>query len=231
MIAALSVALISCGGSEEESNGTDETNTTDSTEVVEETLLDMEMSDFVNFEDYGKIETRAQLYDIWGAENLKDDTAWFAEGTVMFMCTDLVNPENGWRVRYVFDELEIDTVSFIESNYHNWSSNYEDLGTQKVEASNGLYTGMPLSELVEWNGGDFDFSGFGWDYEGGISASEGSKIADSKVMVSLTMDVGDGLDQKYQGLYGDMMMNSADGAVEGAPIVVSYMSYYVRTFE
>ena len=230
LIAALSLSLFSCGGDEEATNETDDTN---NNELVEngEGFEIFEIEEIVTFEDYSMITTKPQLLAVFGEDNCQDDTAWFAEGMEMFMCTDVVNPNNGWRVRYVFEQMEPDTVNFIESNFHDWDKNFNDLGNQKVEASNGLYTGMPLAELIAWNEGDFDFAGFGWDYEGGITAPEGSKLEDSKVMISLTMDVGDGLDDKYQPLYGDMTMNSADARVQGAPIVVSYMSMYIKTFE
>lgn len=229
LIAALSLFMLSCGGDEED-NG--ETNDTDSTDIVnEEEFPILEIEEFVHFEDYSLIRTKPQLFAIFGEENCQDDTAWFAEGMEMFMCTDVVNPTNGWRVRYVFNQEQADTVSFIEANFHDYDENFASLGTQKIEASNGLYTGMTLTELVEWNEVDFDFSGFGWDYEGGITPPEGSKLEDSPVMISLTMDIETGLDEKFQVLYTDGTMNSADAGVQGAPIVVSYMSMFVETFE
>ncbi|UKN00921.1 hypothetical protein K6119_14395 [Paracrocinitomix mangrovi] len=229
-IAIMAVSLFSCGGEETTENEHNETtNDQEQTEVQDESL-DMEIADFKYFEDYTKIQTRQQLYEIFGEDNLDDDTAWFGEGTTMFMCTDLTNPDNGWLIRYVFDELQIDSVSFIETRFHNFDSDYNDLGTQKVEAENGLYTGMPLAELVEWQGNDFDFSGFGWDYEGGISYDPDSKLGQSKVMVSLTLNVTELLDDKFNSIYGDTKINSSDELAKEAPIVVGYMSYFVKEY-
>lgn len=222
IIGALCLTLFSCGGAAEE-NADDTVEIIDSIDVTSEFVI----ADFKYFEDYANLKTKSELFTVFGDENLADDTAWYAEGELMLMCTDLVNPDNGWRVRYVWDEFEPETLSFIEATFQNYDNDYNDLGTQKVEASNGLYTGMTLADVIAWNdGANFQFSGFGWDYEGGVTPPEGSKIEASKVMFSLSLDPTKEFFEGFDSLIGDSMHSSDEEDALRAPIILYYMSYF-----
>ncbi|MCB9225415.1 MAG: hypothetical protein R2780_15560 [Crocinitomicaceae bacterium] len=217
--------LYSCGSGEAET-GTENESTTESVETDTMEVGDNENS--IEFlEDYGNFKTKSAVYEQFGAENLDDDTSWYAEGTVMLMSTVLNDPNTGYRIKYVFKEDDPEKVDFIEAYNIKWSSDFENQGTQKVQTTEGLYTGMPLTELVEWNEGkNFEFSGFGWDYAGGVFETKDSKLGNSAVVVTLTME-DSGYD-KYLNLLGDMSFKSDAEEVKGAPIVIGTLTYRVN---
>lgn len=214
--------LWSCGGEGDATNDNEENNTDTSATDQVDTLANEEDA-IMYFEDYAQFDTRTKLYEAYDAANLDEDTAWYAEGTVMVLTTLLTDPETGNLIQFAWDEETGEKLDFIETWNRTWWM--EDAKMQKVEARNGLYTGMPLTELVEWNGEDFSFSGFGWDYAGGIMAKVGMKIYDSEVNVRLDM-LDEGFDG-YTHLLGDMELHSASDDVVGAPVVVGTMTYWL----
>lgn len=85
---------------------------------------------------------------------------------------------------------------------------------------------MSLEALQEWNSGPFDFSGFGWDYAGGVMASEGSKIAESSYGMRLDLPYDEENMKNYEDLLGDIVFSSDDQKTEGAQIFLSTITYY-----
>jgi len=100
------------------------------------------------------------------------------------------------------------------------------IGNQTVQAENGLYLGMNLSKLRAWNGENFNFSGFGWDYAGFITYKEGSKIANSNVEISL--DIIDNDSGDYDFVYGDVTLSADDSRLANANIIVSSMTMNIE---
>jgi hypothetical protein len=219
VFASLSIALLSCGGSEEATeNENNEEITTDS--VVVESLNE-ETDGIQFFEDYAEFDTKTKLYEQYGEENLEDDEAWYAEGTVKIVITTLTDPDNGNVIQYAWEEEDEESLSFIETWNVNWKE--EDSKEQRIESSTGIYTGMPLSEVVIWNEDDFEFSGFGWDYAGGVFGGEGSKINTADIGFTLTM-LNESYDS-YLHLLGDGYHQTSDEDLTGASIVVGTMTY------
>ena len=229
-ILLLPLVLIACGG-ENESADEQNADSNDTLAVVEdaanEELMNMKLGDFALFEDYALVHTRQQMIDVFGESNLEDDTAWFAEGTVMMMSTHVRNPETGHKVTYVFDTEVPDSVSFIEAKFQNFDKMYKEEGTQELKSETGLYTGMPLTKLETWNKGPITFSGFGWDYSGGVFPEVGSRLEKSNVNISLNFNPTVAF-EGYQDLFGDVELKSTDENVKGAPIIISYMSLFVN---
>lgn len=221
LISAL--ALFSCNNESEDSTNEDSNDITNDTTAVDSVITDEVVSGVQYFEDYAQFDTRTKLYDEFGEEYLDDDTTWYAEGTVMVLISTLDDPTNGNRIRFGWDEENPEELSFIETwNYKDYESNK----AQRVDAKNGLYTGMPLEEIVAWNDGKHvKFSGFGWDYSGGVFPGQGeSNIASSKIQFSLDMEQ-EGY-ETHTHLLGDQIFMSSDEAVKGAPIVLGTMVYY-----
>ena len=88
---------------------------------------------------------------------------------------------------------------------------------------------MPLQELREWNGADFSFFGFGWDYEGGIFAAEETRIGASSVQVKLSFDLETEIPDEYRGMYSDGVFSTADDIAQGAPVLVDRLTYLPLT--
>lgn len=198
------------------------TATTDTLETADPTID--ETAGFNTFEDYSTLTTKDALVAEFGEENLKDDTAWYAEGTVMMLSTHLKDPNNGNRIIFLWEQDNPGQLSHIEAHASNWRE--ENPTNQKVMSATGLYTGMPLTELVEWNGADISFSGFGWDYAGGVFADEGSKISECPVQITLNIKYEENDD--HGDLYGDMELSSAAPEVQGAPIYIEMMAMYPK---
>lgn len=221
------ILLVSCGGNSESAD------TLSDTEVSNDTA-DMEVEVPVEehtgvscstVEDYGSITARDRLISEFEEENLVHGESWYAEGTVSFDHSVLTDPENGQVIKYLWEE-DGNTLSHIEAGYYVFDESYRIVDTQEVYSDCGVYTGMSLQELREWNGADFDFLGFGWDYEGGIVEEEGSRIAECPVEIKLSFDLQIEIPEEHRDMYGDRMFNTADDMAQDAPVLVDRLTFY-----
>ncbi|MBN2861010.1 MAG: hypothetical protein JXK93_12160 [Sphaerochaetaceae bacterium] len=218
--------LASCGG---DSDHTEElrdpeapVDTTGTAGVGPE--ADIEESSYSTVEDYGRILSKDQLVAEFGAENLVDGESWYAEGTVRFDNSVLTDPDNGQVVKYVWED-DGNTLNHIEVCYYIFDEDYSILGTQVIVSECGVSTGMSLQALRDWNGSDFDFFGFGWDYEGGILVEEGSEIAECPVQIKLSFDLEEDIPAEHMGMYSDQVFNTADDIAQGVPVLVDLLTY------
>jgi hypothetical protein len=227
IIASLSLLLFSCGGDADSAEvNSDSETAVDIADSTEDTPGE-EIADnlYSTVEDYGLVTSKEQLISEFGEENLIDGESWYAEGTVRIENTVLTNPENGQVVKYLWEE-DGNTLNYLEVNYYIFDEDYSIQGTQAVASECGVSTGMSLHDLREWNGADFEFFGFGWDYEGGILDDEGSRIAECPFQIKLSFDLELDLPEEYYGLYGDQVFNTADEIAQGAPVLVDMLTYY-----
>lgn len=169
-------------------------------------------------EDYASLDTRQKLSIQFGREHLVDGESWYAEGTVKFEHTILNNPLDTVVVKFCWRESNRDSLSFVEVNHLVYNEEYEVQNKQVVYSNSGVYLGMPLTELHDWNGANVNFSGFGWDYAGGVFKSEG-KLKDE--VFGLTLDID--YTTANTGYYGDMELNSGVDSVRNAPIFVGQL--------
>ncbi len=223
IIATLSLCLFSCGGdadnTEENIDSEMTVDTIDSTEnITEEEIIECLYS---TVEDYAQITSKEQLVSEFGEENLVDGESWYAEGTVKIDNTVLTNPENGQVIKYLWEE-DGNSLNYLEVNYYLFDEDYTIQGTQVVSSECGVSTGMSLQDLKEWNGADFRFSGFGWDYAGGIFRDEGSKITECPIQIKLSFDLKIEVPVEY---LGDQVFNTADDIIQGAPILIDKLTY------
>ncbi len=222
----LSFFLFSCG---ENAESTEENidfeltvDTIDSTDNIPEEEITDGLYSIV--EDYGQITTKEQLISEFGDEHLVDGESWYAEGTVKFDNTVLTNPENGQVIKYLWKEDGV-SLNHIEVNYYLFDRDFAVLGTQVISSECGVSTGMSLQDLREWNGADFNFSGFGWDYEGGIYEEEGTRIAECPIQFHLSFDLEIQVPEEYRGMYSDQMFSTSDEITQGAPVLVDMLTY------
>lgn len=227
MVLASLFLLALCSGNSESAEEPGDTGTpADTAETAEiDTEADIEPGTLVTVEDYGRITDRELLVSRFGEENLAHGESWYAEGTVRFDHTVLTDPENGQVITYVWGEDD-STLGHIEAGYYIFDRDYTITGTQTVLSDCGVSTGMSLAELREWNGADFEFLGFGWDYEGGIIEEEGSRLAECPVEIKLSFDLETEIPEEYTGMYGDRMFSTADEIAQGAPILVDRLTYH-----
>lgn len=192
---------------------------TDSIEVESKNNDD---SKFVFFEDYQIIKSRKDLENNFSKEELSETTSFYGEGSYEAKTTVITNKENGQIVRLMWRENAPDSVDFIEADYFIYDQDYVLLGKQKIESVDGLYLGMPLSELAIWNKEDVQFSGFGWDFSGGIFPGKNGRLNASKIKINLGLDS----EEMFDGLIGDIELSSSQEIVKKAPIVVEQMTIY-----
>lgn len=217
--------LLSCGGEEESVESNEDSNNETDTTSVDTIAVEDETESVMFFEDYAQFDTKTKLYEEFGEENIVDDEAWYAEGTVHFVTSVLTDPATGNKIQFTWDEKDEETLSFIETWRLDWKD--ENAVPQKVETKEGLYTGMPLKELIDWNGEDFRFAGFGWDYAGGVFANEDEgKLGGYPVDV--TLDMLDEGWETFPHLIGDADHSTGDDGVKGAPVVIGSMTYHVQ---
>ena len=181
---------------------------------------------FSRFEDYATLDTKTKLIATFGEENLIDKVSYYAEGEVKKKTTVLTNPKTNNVIRFLWRDDQPDSLSFIEAFLYIYDAeSYEVVDSQHLYTNCGLYTGMDINKLRNWNATDFSFSGFGWDYAGGVFEVEGSRLAACDVKIRLGLQA-DSKDQNH-GLYGDVEFNTANPKVMSAPILVDQLTYHV----
>jgi hypothetical protein len=123
-----------------------------------------------------RFDSEAELIAAYGKENVSRDTAWYPEGMGQYMISTLYPNTNNeveftWTDSITFSHLE-------ELTLHQDSSQW---------STHGVKIGSKLHDLIRLNGKDFTFSGFGWDYGGGVFWNDGGNLSD----LQLTMDFAD----------------------------------------
>ena len=194
-------------------------------EAVEDVVEEVAKIDFSKFDHYGTVLTKTDLIAKFGGENIVDNTSWYGEGSIEKQSSAATNPDNGHIVKFIWGDDKV-TTGWIESSYYNWGSDYEIKAHQLIETENGLRLGMSLADLVVWNEADFEYSGFGWDFAGGIKREEGSKITNSNILLTL-MDDQDIKDSKWDFMIGDVTLKNEDKYLKDAPVLIEQMTLFI----
>jgi len=200
----------------------------DSTEIFinpTDTVVEEVVIEYTMFEDYATLTTRAALLEAFDEMHMTHDTAWYAEGTVMMPRTTLTNPKNGHIIQFVWNEQDPDMLSQIVAMSEIYDENYEIVAKQKVTSETGLFSGMSLAELKDWNGDDFAFSGFGWDYGGGIFMEDSSRLFNCGLNLTLTMEYSE--DPTLDDYYGDIELKTSAPGILEAPIFLNNLILYL----
>jgi hypothetical protein len=205
--------IFACGNSNEENP-----ENTDSAELSVDTMITETAKneiEFNTFEDYADIKSKEALTSLFDEQFLKDDINYYAEGTVEMPVTILTNPTNNHIITFVWDD-DFKTNS-IEASYFIYDDEYNEIGQQKIETNEGLFLGMTIEELKDWNGADFSFSGFGWDYGGSIFADEDSRISNSSIIINLQSNA-----DELEGMFlGDVEVKTDHPKLKDAKVIVS----------
>lgn len=232
LISLASLTLWSCNSesetTEEKKPNTEETATTaqEEVEITEEEITEPEVADFSKIEHYAIFTTKDMLVENFGAENIKDGSSWFGEGTMELKHSVLTNPSNGHIVKYVWEEENPTKLAFIEVYANVRNADYETVSTQKIGTNCGLFTGMTIKEMKELNGADFSFSGFGWDFHGMVRQADESVISSCGLSLAMDLKFEEGKDE-YNNLYGDIELSTSDELVLNAPITLDHMTLFV----
>jgi hypothetical protein len=223
--------MFACGSEEESQETSTDNNSNDvATDTLSvDSIATEEVAEgvFETVEDYTTITSKTALYEAFAEDDLIDGESWYAEGTVKFETTTVNNPTNKHTVIYVWDRDNNEDLSSIEFHASVYDEGFNVTGTQEIKSTTGIYTGMPLKDLEEWNGAPFEFSGFGWDFAGGISRIEGTKIEQSPFGIRLDITYNDDTYQMHDALIGDVQWMSDAPETEGAPIHLGTITYWM----
>ncbi len=217
LFAILLITMIFACGSKTDKNNNETNNNVETEDVKKDNNVE-EKIDFSKFDHYATILSKEDLTMKFGESDLTDETKFFAEGTVKVETTTLVNSKFGHTITFGWNEDNSKTA-WISADYTTLSK----AGFQEIKTNSGLSTGMTLSELQKWNGAEFKFSGFGWDYGGGIFQEEGSKITNSPITIDLGLLDYAGFDFAL----GDIELVSSDAKLKDAKIVVTKLKLYI----
>jgi len=195
--------------------------------VDTDTVAQMDVSIFT-IEDYVALGDRSTLIEVFGEENLKNGISWYAEGTVKVSDTRITNPENANVLKVVWNTEDTNKIDFVEASYNVTDQDMAFVKTQIIKSKTGVYAGMPLKEVVEFNGGQaVEFAGFGWDYAGNHFEKKGSKLSETSIRFIMGYAL-DGYDDIPRNLFGDIPLSSENDTVMSAPIVIETMKLYAN---
>ena len=175
----------------------------------------------MTFEDYANLNNKELIEETFGMENMEEGSSSYQEGELTLKHTIVTNPATTHRIKYLWDEDG--NLSFVEASYKKYDENFEVQGIQSLDSECGISLGMSLAELVAWNETDISFSGFGWDYEGGIFVEQNTKLASCPVKVNLAVDY----ENMTSNITGDIELSTANDDVKNAKIFVGSFMYFL----
>ncbi len=201
---SIALAFLACNNSTKNSE-----NTSDS--VAVETKND----EFI-LENLLSINSEAELIQKYGKENIKREEFYYAEGTVSQMET-VVFQGNEKEVVFSWEDDSVKFNKLIDITVYNTNSVWK--------TKNGIKIGTRMTELEKLNEKPFSFSGFGWDYAGGVDFENG-KLANNGIGITLGGLENEDNNPAYEKLLGDNMFKSnSKEAIAYNPYVVELSVY------
>ena len=161
--------------------------------------------------------TRADLVELYGETNLKDDVILQGEGTISFPVTKVNSTTPGALTIFWRDESR-SKISHVSGFGRQWKT-LDSLGS-----------GTSIDGVKDVLG-KFELNGFGWD-NGGFVYLEGTNLSKYKDKLSLRLDVEYNTTKKYpkqyQAVSGDSRLSSTNPNFKPLDVRVSKM---VVTFD
>ncbi|MGB6298503.1 MAG: hypothetical protein WBF90_20290, partial [Rivularia sp. (in: cyanobacteria)] len=162
--------------------------------------------------------TRADLVELYGETNLKDDLVLRGEGTVSFPITKVNSTTPGALTIFWTDESR-SKISHVSGIGSQW---------KMLEGGPGIGTSMSgLREIL----GEFELNGFGWDY-GGFVDLEDTNLSKYKDKLALRLSPDQNAFSKHQKQFnavsGDSKFSSTNPNFKPLDVRVSEM---VVTFD
>jgi len=130
------------------------------------------------------IADEATLIRLYGKERVKYDTIWGAEGFFSMGTILKTEPESHIEITWINDSLKTDVVSVTQVSDTDWYA--DTLARGQWKSITGVEVGMTIDKLQKINGRVFRFSGFGWDYAGGVISWQGGTLEGKGIAVQLS---------------------------------------------
>jgi hypothetical protein len=144
-------------------------------------------------------DSEQALIQHFGAANISRDTAWLPEGMGQYMVTVLYP---GTRNEVMFEWSDSATYSTLDAITVSSDSS--------AWMSNGVNVGTNMMELIELNGGDFSFSGFGWDHGGNASFGDEGRLRGLNIVLESSEQMM--AQEQQDSLMGDQMVSTKSTA-------------------
>lgn len=130
------------------------------------------------------MKNEEELIKRFGQDKVKYDTVWGAEG--FFSMGTIVKTEaaSHLEITWMNDSLKTEVVSVTQVSDSDWYA--DTLLSSTWKSATGVHVGMSINELQKINGRVFTFSGFGWDYAGGVISWQGGTMEGKGVAVQLS---------------------------------------------
>jgi hypothetical protein len=162
-----------------------------------------------HLEDLLKIKDEAELKSKFTTDRISYDTIWGPEG--MYTMGSYIDQGTKDEVQIVWqDSLRRRNVNaaMAKAWYDTASGNYIFNCTWCSER--GVHIGTTTDELEKLNGKEFVFSGFGWDYGGGIRDWQGGMLEGRGLRIDLTESesIGKLPEKEYTQILGDQDIKS-----------------------
>ncbi len=215
-LSALFLSLIfaaSCTEGNDKSKG--DTTLSDRTGAVGENRL----------EDLLKIKDETELKSKFGKDHISYDTIWGAEGSYT-MGSYIDKGTNDEVQIFWFDSLERSMIASA-SIHAKWNDNGTYNYSSKWMSVTGIKLGLTTDELEKLNGKTFTFSGFGWDYGGGIMSWNDGKLSTFEVGVTLVESEDHEISEtEMNEILGDQEVKSDNAVVKKTQPRVNSVSVY-----
>ncbi|MDX2214141.1 MAG: hypothetical protein SFY66_12705 [Oculatellaceae cyanobacterium bins.114] len=156
--------------------------------------------------------TRDDLVELFGEDNLKDETIDIGEGESEI--GTIVYPDSERSLTVIWTDDTRNKLAAVINLGSAWKT------------PEGIGVGMPFAELQE-KLGEFQLYGFDWDY-GGTVMLEGTQLAAYDGLLVLRLQPADDASEKspsnYQAVVGDKLFSSTDPNFQSLDITVNEMA-------
>lgn len=172
-----------------------------------------------------KIKNEAGLKEKFGNDHISYDTIWGAEGS--FTMGTYIDQGTDDEVE-IYWEDSLNRSGIASASVHaQWQENGDYKYNSKWISASGVKLGMTTDELEKLNGKPFTFSGFGWDYGGGIMSWNDGKLEKFGIGVTLTDGMDDKVsDEELNEILGDQEVSSDNAVVKKTQPRVNAISVY-----
>lgn len=132
--------------------------------------------------------SESDLVKVYGKENIVYDTIWGAEG--LYAMGTMINVDSFSRVEIMWMN-EKERNGLISATLVSEGDIYGAAVPVGIwESSTGLKLGMTIEQVEKINGRPFQFSGFGWDYGGGLISWEGGTLEGKGISIQIAEGAG-----------------------------------------
>ena len=173
----LVIGMASCIGNSLE-NGGKEQQSADSARVADS------LARLMHIENVLDVNSEEELKKKYDPSNVSYDTIWGAEG--YFTMGTYLRMDKATHVEIMWMDSAARTGMISATLVSDDDYFAEQLNKGKWSSRTGVYIGMSTDELEKLNGRPFNFSGFGWDYGGGVMSWDGGALDQKGIAVQLS---------------------------------------------